>query len=946
MSSPIVGIRREGKSRWERRSPLAPVHVKALVERGIKVLVQPSTIRVYHDSKYQEAGAIISEDLSSCGLILGVKEVPGDQLIPEKTYMFFSHTIKAQPYNMPMLDLILSRKIRLIDYEKITDDSGARTIFFGRYAGLAGATDLLHALGDRLLALGSSTPFLHLGYSYMYSSLNAAKEAVESVGEEIASVGLPPNFSPLLFGFISNGNSSRGAQEIINMLPHTWIKPSEVDALMAEAKKNPTDKKFTHQVFATIIEGDDYMVAKEDSSMKGKPFDKKHYYTHPSEYRSIFHEKFAPHLSVIMNCRYWDERFDRMITNQQMKTLVETGTSRLIAVADISCDPQGSLEFLAKTTSIDAPLFVYDPKSREIYEPSSDKDYMYRPGIVMLAVDNLPTELPKEATTYFGDKLVGHVEAIAKSRTLAPYEEMAKELPKDIYRAVVTANGALTPPFAYIAELRKQTTAHLKKILVLGAGFVARPCLQYLARTPSHTITVADVTEEIARAAISDQIDSTRRSEGNATMVAVALDVTNAEALSSLVSQHDLVISLLPRQFNVNVALACIEHKKSMVNSSYVAPELRALEEQIKAAGIIILNECGLDPGIDHMSTLDLIDKIRLRDGKIKSFISWCGALPAPETGLNPFKYTFSWSPKGVLMASIADAKYRLLGQEVNIKGHELFKHKQAINLFPGLHLEGVPNRNSLVYATEYNIEEAETVFRGTLRYHGFAEAIEALVDLGLVDDNTKLSYLAPDAPEITWPAFLKRFFEARLAGSATNGGKGGHLDARQLARLQLRPPVGFPQKGYDGDKVNRVLEALAWLGIFNESEKVVRKHTPMEALTALMTAKLSFDPKTDWDAVYMHHVIEATFPDGSEERHDMTFSAYGKRGGVTAISATVGKTVAIASELVLYGNLPYTGILTPMKPEIFKPAMQLLQDEGFRFIHRVTKQEPISRED
>jgi alpha-aminoadipic semialdehyde synthase len=775
----------------------------------------------------------------------------------------------------------------------------------------------------------------------MYSSLNGAKEAVAGVGEEIESVGLPVSITPLIFGFISNGNSSRGAQEIIMKLPNTQIKPEEVEGLMKAAKENPKDKKYTHQVYWTILEAQDYMAAKSSSSLHGKPFDKKHYYGNPGEYRSVFHEKFAPHLSVIMNCRYWDERFDRMLTNSQIKSLVEKNQSRLLAVADISCDPQGSLEFLAKTTSIDSPLFVYDPKSREIYEPASDKDYMYRPGVLMLAVDNLPTELPKEASTYFGDKLVGHVEAIAKSKSRIPYADMAKELPADIYRAVITANGELTPPFQYIAELRKHTTAHLKKILVLGAGFVARPCLQYLARTPSHTITVADMTEDIARAAISDQIDSVRRGEDNATLVPIALNVTDEAALSAIVSEHDLVISLLPRQFNVNVAKACIKHKKSMVNSSYVAPELRALEEEIKAAGIIILNECGLDPGIDHISTLDLVDKIRERGGKIKSFISWCGALPAPETGLNPFKYTFSWSPKGVLMASIADAKYRLLGQEVNIKGTELWKHKQAINLFPGLHLEGVPNRNSLVYATEYNIEEAETVFRGTLRYHGFAEAIEALVDLGLVDDNMQLPYLAPDAAEISWPEFLQKFFEGRLTGGVL-AKQQGRLSARHLARLQLRPPAGFPQKGYDGDKLNRVMEALTWLGIFSEEERVARRHTPMEALTSLMQAKLGFDPATDWDAVYMHHVIEAAFPNGSEERHDMTFSCYGKRGGTTAISSTVGKTVAIAAELVLYGSegklLPYTGILTPMKPEIYKPAMQLLQDEGFRFIHRVTK--------
>jgi alpha-aminoadipic semialdehyde synthase len=178
------------------------------------VIVQPSTLRTFADSMYEQAGAEIAEDLSQCSTILAVKEVPIELLHEDRTYVFFSHTLKAQHYNMPLLDALLEKKIRLIDYESIVDDNGSRLVRFGKFAGFAGMIDTLHAMGDRLLAKQHSTPFLHVGMSYVYSSVAAAKQAVKAAGEEIASFGLPAEFAPMTFVFTSKGNVSQGALEV------------------------------------------------------------------------------------------------------------------------------------------------------------------------------------------------------------------------------------------------------------------------------------------------------------------------------------------------------------------------------------------------------------------------------------------------------------------------------------------------------------------------------------------------------------------------------------------------------------------------------------------------------------------------------------------------------------------------------------------------------------
>uniref|UniRef100_A0A2N9ERL7 Alanine dehydrogenase/pyridine nucleotide transhydrogenase N-terminal domain-containing protein n=1 Tax=Fagus sylvatica TaxID=28930 RepID=A0A2N9ERL7_FAGSY len=230
----IIGILSESCNKWERRVPLTPSHCARLLHSGsgvARIIVQPSTKRIHHDSQYEDVGCQISDDLSECGLILA-KQPKLEIILPDRAYAFFSHTHKAQKENMPLLDkVILTERVSLYDYELIVGEHGKRLLAFGIYAGRAGFIDFLRGLGQRYLSLGYSTPFLSLGASYMYPSLAAAKAAVISVGEEIATQGLPSGICPLVFVFTGSGNVSLGAQEIFKLLPHAFVDPSRLPEL-------------------------------------------------------------------------------------------------------------------------------------------------------------------------------------------------------------------------------------------------------------------------------------------------------------------------------------------------------------------------------------------------------------------------------------------------------------------------------------------------------------------------------------------------------------------------------------------------------------------------------------------------------------------------------------------------------------------------------------------
>ncbi|MBE9480723.1 MAG: hypothetical protein IMY69_03385 [Bacteroidetes bacterium] len=430
----IIGIRHEDKYVMERRVPLTPKHIKNLIKnQNLEVLVESSPKRIFKDEEFEKAGAIITNDLKKAPVIFGVKEIPESYFEKGKTYIFFSHVIKGQEYNMPMLKKMMEKKNNLIDYEKIMDEQGRRLIFFGKYAGLAGMINSLWSLGLRLKHFGLETPFIKIKQSHLYNSLEEAKNDISKVGFEIAEKGLPKELTPLTIGFTGYGNVSMGAQEITNLLPVKEISPSELLDL-----KNRPDRP--NNVIYKIIFKEEDLSEPLDNNME---FDLQDYYTHPEKYKDQF-EKYIKHLTILMNCMYWDERYPRIITKDYLEKLYKEGNPKLTVIGDITCDPDGSIECTHKGTEIEDPVFVYNPYTRKPVMGHEGE------GIMIMSVDILPSELPRESSIYFGDTFLKYVKAIATSDYNVPFELL--NLPNPIKKAVILHQGKLTPDYEYIAE--------------------------------------------------------------------------------------------------------------------------------------------------------------------------------------------------------------------------------------------------------------------------------------------------------------------------------------------------------------------------------------------------------------------------------------------------------------------------------------------------------------
>jgi alpha-aminoadipic semialdehyde synthase len=450
----VISIRRENKNKWERRVPIIPDDCKKLIEQGIKVIVQPSKLRCYTDKQYEDAGCEIGENIREAELILGVKEVPLDYLYPDKTYMYFSHTIKGQPANMPALRDILEKKIRLIDYECIREAEGPkpdRLVAFGRFAGIAGAIDFLQGMGEYLLNKKLYTPFLNTGYSYMFPSVDQAKESIKKVGELIKKKHLPKEICPFIIGFTSNGRVSKGAQEIISILPHQYVKPEELSKLLEDKQNARKDL-----VYITIIESKHMYEHKEH-----KDFNKDDFYKNPKNYISIFAEKFVPYLSVLYHCMFWDVTHPKILSRDEAHDLALQRKFRLFGVSDITCDLHGSIELLQKFTSIENPFYTIDPLTNRIEE---DFTKMSDSSVLYHAVDHLPAELPIDASKHFSEKLTPFIPHILKSNYPSNIEEdkaNLKNFPLEILNACETWNGKLMPKYDYLYnELTKYYTEY------------------------------------------------------------------------------------------------------------------------------------------------------------------------------------------------------------------------------------------------------------------------------------------------------------------------------------------------------------------------------------------------------------------------------------------------------------------------------------------------------
>jgi alpha-aminoadipic semialdehyde synthase len=430
---PSIGIRRETKSPWERRCPVTPELVRHLVRAtGTEVFIQPSARRVFPDKEFTRAGATVTTSLEDANLVLGVKEIPPELFREGATYCFFAHVIKGQPANMPMLERLMELGCTLIDYEKIVDDEGRRLVFFGRFAGLAGMIDSLWALGQRLVAEQIRTPLADLRPAHEYDDLEEAKAAIRAAGEVIASGGLPPGLAPLVVGIAGYGNVAKGVREILAELPTREIAPGE----LSQIRFDPSE----HCIYQTTFM-EQHIVEPIDASMQ---FDLDHYYRHPESYRSSF-AQYLPHLTVLMNCNYWDERYPRLVTVEELQTLYrEHAAPGLRLIGDLGCDVDGSIQCTKRCTDPGNPVYVFDAASGEI---SSGFDGN---GPVILAVDILPSELPLEASEEFAKSLAPCLPALARADFGLPLDEL--EIPDEISRALIVHRGRLTPDFAHLAE--------------------------------------------------------------------------------------------------------------------------------------------------------------------------------------------------------------------------------------------------------------------------------------------------------------------------------------------------------------------------------------------------------------------------------------------------------------------------------------------------------------
>ncbi|XP_036356973.1 alpha-aminoadipic semialdehyde synthase, mitochondrial isoform X2 [Octopus sinensis] len=896
----VLAIRREDVNVWERRAPLSPAHVKQLVKDGIKVIVQPSNRRAYSMMEYVQAGADYQEEINEASLILGVKQIPIDLLLPDKTYAFFSHTIKAQEENMPLLDALLEKNIRLIDYERILDSKGQRLVAFGKYAGVSGMINILHGLGLRLLALGHQTPFMHIGASHNYRSSQMALQAIRDAGYEIALGRMPKSIGPLTFIFTGSGNVSQGAQEVFQELPFEYIEPEHLPKVVQQG--------VTNKLYACVVSREDHFVRKDEGS-----FDAEEFEVHPERYISVFSHKIAPYASCIVNGIYWSVNTPRLITIPDAKNLLKPAATpwlssmqgcpllphRLLAICDISADPGGSIEFMKECTTIDRPFCLYDA------EQHMETESFAGDGVLICSISNMPAQIPREATDFFGGQLLPHVYDMVESNAKKLFEDY--NVSPAVKNSVITSNGQLTPNFKYIEDLRNKfrsakkakllSSSITKKCLLLGAGYVSTPVVEYLTRDKTCHMTVASQLKE----------DLDIVSELNPNIDCVILDINrNREELENLVQEHDVVISLLPFIYHPEIAKVCIANQKNMVTASYVSPAMRELHQEAVNAGVTIVNEVGVDPGIDHMLAMECFDEVRTAGGKINSFTSWCGGLPAPEFSDCPLRYKFSWSPRGVLLNLLAGAKYLEKGKEIEIEsGGTLLDVVRKLDFLPGFNIEGFPNRDSTAYIDRYDIGDAQTCVRGTIRYNGFSNSAKALLQLGLLQSR-ECPHLHENGPPITWKAYM-----CELMGKSPD-----------ILVDSLRDLI------YGRLECNA--ERLAFiedLGLLEE-ELIDKRGSPLDTISNYLAKRLSYQ-KGERDVLLMRHQIEFTWPDKTRVLRNIGLCVYGDSNGASAMAKTVGLPCAIATKMVLESEIQKKGIVVPLSPDIYSPILKRLKQEG-----------------
>ena len=440
----------------------------------------------------------------------------------------------------------------------------------------------------------------------------------------------------------------------------------------------------------------------------------------------------------------------------------------------------------------------------------------------------------------------------------------------------------------------------MKEILVIGAGLSASSLIKYLldkAEESGWRVVVGDLSHELAREKVG----------GRPGGEAVHFDVTDTEQRRSRIERSDIVISMLPAHLNVMVAEDCVELGKELVTPSYVSDEMRSLDGKARAAGVLLMNEVGLDPGLDHMSAMRTIDMIREKGGVLSSFRSLCGGLIAPESDDNPWNYKFTWNPVNVIRAGRGTARFLENGQRKYVPYQRLFERIERVSIDGYGRFEGYANRDSLEYRGLYGLDEIQTLFRGTLRREGFCRSWNVFVQLGMTEDG----FVIEDSQEMTYRQFLDAFLPE----------SGSESVEERFCRI-----IG-------AERDSPEMKKFEWLGLFEEKGIRIEKGTPAEILQELLEEKWRLGP-ADRDMIVMRHEFDYGM-DGRQFRVQSTLVVIGREQPYTAMSDTVGLPLGIVVKLILDGTIREEGVHIPISKSVYAPALDELERYGIRFVEK-----------
>lgn len=444
----------------------------------------------------------------------------------------------------------------------------------------------------------------------------------------------------------------------------------------------------------------------------------------------------------------------------------------------------------------------------------------------------------------------------------------------------------------------------MQQILLFGAGRSASTLISYFLDRSQHEqwfLTVADTDELTVKQKLNNHVNSK----------AIGLDINDAIKRTELIAAADIVISMLPAALHILVAVDCIRLKKNLCTASYISPELAALENEALNNNVLFMNECGLDPGIDHMSAMKIIDELKLTGNKLLSFKSYTGGLVAPESNDNPWGYKFTWNPRNVIVAGQGTARYIENNQYKYIPYNRLFTQIETINVDGMGNFDGYANRDSLSYRKYYNLDDIPTMLRGTLRHEGYCMAWDIFVRLGLTDDTFKVEH----SDALTYAELLQAFLPA--------------TDKSYSFKKQLALFYGVEE---NDASIDRVL----WTGIASDEKINLKDATPAQILQNLLERKWKLN-EGDKDMIVMQHIFEYLKPDGSKATLKSSLIVKGDDTIQTAMSKTVGLPLAITAANILKGAIDLKGIHIPVQQQVYEPVLKELETFGICFKETVS---------